>query len=217
MQHDTQQQIAYPCTAKRLKGSIVTNLEVLSFTKDTRSFANINSVSTFGFGFNLQFRGCSFGELELSFHCLGDWEGRAGERYVALMDTGASLTGDRPRYRCGVYKEDPVTGKIKLALSSDSTCLSNLKSPDSGYENLILSPKETPSWPELSSSCMFPDWVQGDWQHIQFHEDTVLYKDHRNFKTYTGKDKPAEKPKSQKAGASNPKPKPPENGRYIRR
>ena len=141
----------------------------------------------FGFGFNLQFRGCSFGELELSFHCLGDWEGRAGERYVALMDTGATLTGDRPRYRCGIYKEDPVTGKINLALSSDSTCVSNLESPESGYENLILKPKESPSWPYLASSCMFPDWVQGDWEHIQFQGDTVLYKDHRNFKTYTGK------------------------------
>jgi hypothetical protein len=35
--------------AKRLNGSSVTSLEVLLFTKDTKSFANINSVSTFGF------------------------------------------------------------------------------------------------------------------------------------------------------------------------
>ena len=51
----------------------------------------------FGFGFNLQFKQCSFGELEMSFHCLGDWEGRPGERYVALMDTGAALFTPRIR------------------------------------------------------------------------------------------------------------------------
>ena len=42
---------------------------------------------------------------EMSFHCLGDWEGPNGQRYVALMDTqAASQNGDdpRPRYRCAV-------------------------------------------------------------------------------------------------------------------
>lgn len=26
-----------------------------------------------GFGFNLKFQGCSFGNMEMSFHCLGNW------------------------------------------------------------------------------------------------------------------------------------------------
>lgn len=41
----------------------------------------------------------------MAFHCLGDWEGPNGQRYVALMDTQAtSQNGDdtRPRYRCAV-------------------------------------------------------------------------------------------------------------------
>jgi hypothetical protein len=29
----------------------------------------------YGFGFNLQFQGCSFANMDMSFHCLGDWEG----------------------------------------------------------------------------------------------------------------------------------------------
>ena len=141
----------------------------------------------FGFGFNLQFKQCSFGDLEISFHCLGDWEGRDGERFVALMDTGASLTQGRPRYRCAIYKEDKITGKVKMALSSDSTCVSNLDSSERGYETMVLHPKESPSWPELDSSCIFPDWIQGSWEHVDFQGDTMVYKDHRNFKTYTGK------------------------------
>ncbi len=59
--------------------------------------------------------------LDMSFHCLGDWEGANGERFVALMDTkaqaarsgrsgrfgaGAGADGEqessRPRYRCAV-------------------------------------------------------------------------------------------------------------------
>lgn len=144
----------------------------------------------YGFGFNLQFKECSFKNKDMSFHCLGDWDGRDGERYVALMDTQATLTSiqDKPRYRCAIYKKDPTTGKISMALSSDSTCVSHLHSADKGYETLVLHPKEEPSWPEhLTSSCIFPDWLQGEWEHIDFQGDTVVYKDHRTFKTYTGK------------------------------
>lgn len=144
----------------------------------------------YGFGFNLQFKECSFKNKDMSFHCLGDWDGRDGERYVALMDTQATLTSiqDKPRYRCAIYKKDPTTGKISMALSSDSTCVSHLHSADKGYETLVLHPKEEPSWPEhLTASCVFPDWLQGEWEHINFEGDTVVYKDHRTFKTYTGK------------------------------
>ena len=47
----------------------------------------------------------------MSFHCLGDWAGPDGTRYVALMDTQATPRGGldnaidtetRPRYRCAV-------------------------------------------------------------------------------------------------------------------
>ena len=154
---------------------------------ECQTSASTISDCPFGFGFNLQFKQCSFGDLDLSFHCLGDWEGRQGERFVALMDTGAALTQDRPRYRCAIYSEDPETGKVRMALSSDSTCVSDLHSADRGYETMVLEPETAPAWPELDSSCVFPDWLQGDWEHLQFQGDTLVYKDHRNFKTYTGK------------------------------
>ncbi len=37
-----------------------------------------------------------------------------------------------------LYKEDPETGKMYVALSSDSTCTNDLKSPKEGYETLVL-------------------------------------------------------------------------------
>ena len=130
----------------------------------------------------------------MSYHCLGDWEGEDGERYVALMDTQANMYSlenmeeNKPLYRCAMYKEDPETGKISMALSSDSTCVSHLHSADMGYETLVLHPKEDPAWPDhLTSSCVFPDWLQGEWEHLHFQEDSFVYKDHRTFKTYTGK------------------------------
>lgn len=87
----------------------------------------------YGFGFNLKFSGCSFPSMDMSFHCLGDWEASNGERYVALMDTKATADRDiRPRYRCALYKEDQETGEITMALSSDSTCTNHLRSSVDG-------------------------------------------------------------------------------------
>ena len=59
----------------------------------------------YGFGLNLKFKGCSFGNMDMSFHCLGDWEGPSpNQRYVALMDTHerAGDVSTRPIYRCAV-------------------------------------------------------------------------------------------------------------------
>jgi hypothetical protein len=46
-----------------------------------------------------------------------------------------------------LYKEDPATGEIRLALSSDSTCTSHLKTSSDGYETLMLRPRPQPAWP----------------------------------------------------------------------
>ena len=169
----------------------------------------------YGFGFNLKFKECSFGGMDMSFHCLGDWEGTDGKRYVALMDTQATVEQDnRPRYRyggkqlismlgipttinangssrrCALYEENEMTGEIKFALSSDSTCTNHLRSPVEGYETLTLRPKLQKAWPSRflgAENCDLPDWAQGKWEHLHVQGGTLLLKDHRNFKTYTGK------------------------------
>ena len=53
----------------------------------------------YGFRLNLKFKGCSFGNMDMSFHCLGNWVGHDGQKYVALMDTQAIAEEVRPRYR----------------------------------------------------------------------------------------------------------------------
>jgi len=154
----------------------------------------------YGFGLGLRFKRCSFGKLEINFQCLGDWVGHNGERYMALLDvqedrnvtttvSSADPPETQPKYRCALYKEDPETGKMYVALSSDSTCQNDLKSPKEGYETMVLTHVQQPPLPfEVStSSCRFPTWAHGQWQDAYVEDDTLIYKDLRNFKTYTVK------------------------------
>ena len=46
-----------------------------------------------------------------------------------------------------MYKEDPETGQMRIALSSDSTCQNDLRSPKDGYETLSLSSMTLPPLP----------------------------------------------------------------------
>ncbi|XP_059091334.1 uncharacterized protein LOC131886899 [Tigriopus californicus] len=158
----------------------------------------------YGFGFNLNFKDCSFGDMDMSFHCLGDWEGPDGHRYIALMDTQATSQGGsqievetRPRYRCALYTEDANTGQINLALSSDSTCTNHLRSAKDGYETLTLQPRPMEPWPahlqyaaitgSFGGSCELPEWSQGKWEHVHVQGGTVILKDQSDFKTYTAR------------------------------
>ena len=53
---------------------------------------------------------------------------------------------------------------------------------------MVLHPQAQPAWPpHITTSCIFPDWLQGKWENIDIDGDTVIYKDHRTFKTYTDK------------------------------
>ena len=127
--------------------------------------------------------------MDMAFHCLGNWEGHDGNKYVALMDTQAFQDEFRPRYRCAMYYEDEYTGHIQFALSSDSTCTNQLRSPTEGYETLHMRPKIQPkAWPAvLEDNCQLPEWTQGKWEFLHIQGGTVLLKDNRNFKTYSAK------------------------------
>ena len=96
-----------------------------------------------------------------------------------------------------LYSEDPDTGEIKLALSSDSTCTNHLRSAADGYETLALRPRPMDPWPahlqysaiagSVGGACELPEWVQGKWEHIHVQGGTLVLKDQRNFKTYTAR------------------------------
>ncbi|XP_043225556.1 uncharacterized protein LOC122383317 [Amphibalanus amphitrite] len=140
-----------------------------------------------GFGLHLNFNGCSFRpNLNMTFECLGDWRDSSGNSFVALLDTGAA-DDKRPRYRCAMYRKEASTGRIYVALSSDSSCHRHLESATRGYERLVLQPADTRPWPLAvrQATCTLPDWAQGVWQHSHVDGDTMVYKDAKNFKTHT--------------------------------
>ncbi|XP_043225565.1 uncharacterized protein LOC122383321 [Amphibalanus amphitrite] len=140
-----------------------------------------------GFGLHLNFNGCAFRpNFNMTFQCLGDWEDSNGNNFMALLDTEAS-DEKRPRYRCAMYRKEAGTGRIYVALSSDSSCHRHLESATRGYERLVLQPADSRPWPLAvrQATCTLPDWAQGVWQHSHVDGDTMVYKDAKNFKTHT--------------------------------
>lgn len=140
----------------------------------------------------------------MKFDCLGNWKGPNGDTFLLFTDS-RHVKEQKPKYRCAVsrhiftmrsyltrsqkfqlYKQDHV-GKIEMALSSDSTCTSNLHNSTSGFETFVLAPKAEEPWPADVSfgTCTFPEWLHGNWEHMRVNSDTVIYRDHSSFKTYT--------------------------------
>ncbi|XP_044765249.1 uncharacterized protein LOC123321619 [Coccinella septempunctata] len=133
---------------------------------------------------NIRLKGCSEGEMsEFKFECLGSWNGIKEENFIIFVDSRQH----KPRYRCAVYEREARTGRIHMALSNDSTCITDLHNATSGFETFLLQPKAATPWPvEIrSGTCNFPKWMQGKWEHIRVNDDTLVYQDHSSFKTYT--------------------------------
>lgn len=101
-----------------------------------------------GSAINLRFRQCSFENREITFECLGHWQGVGQQNYMVLLNSQPN-SNFGPQYRCAVskkleyphlirsnfsilvdfrllqtYLENPNTGIITISLSSDSTCSS---------------------------------------------------------------------------------------------
>ena len=89
-----------------------------------------------------------------------------------------------------LFKEDPDTGVTHVALSSDSTCTNHLYSSQDGYETLHMSKEDRPKpepTPEQHPQCIFPDWMQGEWEGLHIEGGTVTYRDEQKFLTYRGR------------------------------
>ncbi|XP_045116251.1 uncharacterized protein LOC123507441 isoform X2 [Portunus trituberculatus] len=133
----------------------------------------------------LRFRRCSFGELNMSLRCLGDWRGHDGQRYLALWDP-AVTTHNQPRYRCAMYSVDQATQKVYLSFSIDATCTNHLHGPWDGYETMELFPLAPPSPPSvvLTTACDFPRWTEGAWQHLLIDARELWVQDDEMDKKY---------------------------------
>ncbi|XP_023289424.1 uncharacterized protein LOC105694277, partial [Orussus abietinus] len=137
--------------------------------------------------FNLRFKQCSFENHDITFNCLGNWEGGpGGSRYVALLETEGGKR--RPQYRCGLYHVDNKKGKTYLAFSSDSSCTQNLENSTSGYETLILSKttnqKMVPNYVKTHLAS-FPQWAQGEWEQSLIVNGTMTFTDLNGYNSYT--------------------------------
>ena len=135
---------------------------------------------------DLKFRNCDFPDFDMSFQCLGHWQGEDGLNYLSLLDTKLPQLGEepRPRYRCAVYESDLHTGVTYLALSNDSTCVNQLTDHLTGYETLRLERKnhKQPT-PELSQQ-RFPAWSQGDWGKLKIRGSELIYQNSEELTTY---------------------------------
>ena len=75
-----------------------------------------------------------------------------------------------------------------MALSRDCTCRHGLHSSTKGFETFLLSPRLGKPWPSVvrKSSCMFPAWIEGEWNDVNIKGNTMVFKDrNRHLKTYT--------------------------------
>lgn len=93
-----------------------------------------------------------------------------------------------------LYREDPRTGEIRLALSADSTCSAfNDGNDNSGRETLHLRPRPPRPWPAhlrrhlAAHRCDLPGWAQGKWEHVHVQGGSLVLRDQRDFKTYTAR------------------------------
>ncbi|XP_048511190.1 uncharacterized protein LOC105687286 isoform X2 [Athalia rosae] len=136
---------------------------------------------------HLKFKRCSFENHDITFNCLGSWDGPNKSRYLALLDTREG--GERrPQYRCGLYYVDNKKGKTYLAFSSDSSCIQNLENSTSGYETLVLSKatnqKKVPNYVEVHLA-VFPKWAHGEWEQSVIVNGTMTFTDFNGYKSYT--------------------------------
>ncbi|XP_074594666.1 uncharacterized protein LOC141850036 [Brevipalpus obovatus] len=153
----------------------------------------------------VRFPKCNFPMTEMQFLCLGDWEGQDGHRYLALMDKSADGAKNRPKYRCGIYREEASSGRVYVSLSADSTCKTELIDAETGHESLKLTsaPSRLPGWLIGGSGgtiggshlqhydsikCRFPEWTQGKWEKARIEGNIFKFQDAKNnFRTLTSK------------------------------
>ena len=88
------------------------------------------------------------------------------------------------------------SGRTYVSLSSDSTCVTQLKSATTGYESMILTPITSATvqasaalTDEASGAkCRFPDWTQAKWESGKIDGSVFVFRDEgNNYQTLTSK------------------------------
>ncbi|XKL65945.1 hypothetical protein PGB90_009365 [Kerria lacca] len=147
---------------------------------DSSSYINNCPV---GSDLNIYFRDCPFENYEIVYECLGTWNGPNNQKYLALFDTRSEETS-RPQYRCGLYTEVSGNSTVYIAFSSDSTCTTDLKNSQSGFETFVLTSQTNAQLQVSEKNCRFPNWLQGHWELVTVDGKLLSYTDTVHFKTY---------------------------------
>ena len=146
------------------------------------SSSNLATTCQAGYKLELQFRGCSYPGQSLEWKCLGGWVGEDGQQYISLLDTKLVQMDEapRPRYRCGVYREEGAV--TWLSLSNDSSCSHGLESASQGYQTLQLHSLHPVV--ERCQGFSLPAWVQGDWGDLRVERGRAVLRDEERMTEY---------------------------------
>jgi hypothetical protein len=73
-----------------------------------------------------------------------------------------------------------------MSLAADSNCRNGLISAEEGTETWMLNRLLEPLLPRIvqESSCVFPLWVQGKWEDVEFRGNEFIFKERGQFHTY---------------------------------
>ncbi|XP_011693076.1 PREDICTED: uncharacterized protein LOC105453073 isoform X1 [Wasmannia auropunctata] len=163
----------------------INNNSAISFECSTFS-SEFNNCGTDGSVLHLKFKRCNFEARDISYKCLGSWDGPNNSRYFALWNSNAD--DGSPQYRCGLYHIDNKRGKTYMAFSSDSSCTQNLDNSTNGYETLVLSKslnqKTVPEYVRTHVAT-FPKWAQGLWEESLIVNGTMTFTDLNGYNSYT--------------------------------
>ncbi|KAK7582264.1 hypothetical protein V9T40_013709 [Parthenolecanium corni] len=121
---------------------------------------------------------------DIVFECLGTWSAPNNQKYLAVFDTRQG-EDPRPQYRCGLLREDSASGTVYVAFSSDSTCVTDLNSSQSGFETLVLNPQSNSPTLIAERTCRFPNWLQGHWELVNVNGSFFTFTDTTLFKSFT--------------------------------
>nr|XP_027219648.1 uncharacterized protein LOC113811984 [Penaeus vannamei] len=150
--------------------------------------SEFSSNCPYGFGFNVNTATAPVSGLQRTdLQCLGSWVGEDGKNYLAVRDARINDGDPEPQFRCGMFLEEAGTGRVLLAFSEDSTCVNGLNSASDGFETYDLTSYPAPPLPPqvTLANCTFPRSLLGYWHHTYVEERTIMFKDYRNYKSYT--------------------------------
>uniref|UniRef100_A0A914VLJ2 Uncharacterized protein n=1 Tax=Plectus sambesii TaxID=2011161 RepID=A0A914VLJ2_9BILA len=129
-----------------------------------------------GYQLDVQLRGCTFPDMDMTMKCMGTWSAGDGQqKYFAVFNEQAG------EYRCGMFADTrAINGRAVAALSNDSSCINLLNNSTDGYEMFTFYQEQTNAWPAATEECEFPKWLQGKYDTLSISGEVMSYYQHQD-------------------------------------